>query len=96
MFKRGLEFQFDLLYRTKEAHSRIVWALSWSHDDTLYATASRENKKSVKSLHTWFKKELRKPAQDYGEYNVSITSYDPTTDSGLGFEFSTEAQKPID
>jgi WD40 repeat protein len=48
MFKRGLEFQFDLLYRTKEAHSRIVWALSWSHDDTLYATASRENKKSVK------------------------------------------------
>ena len=25
-----------------------MWALSWSHDDNLIATASRENKKSVK------------------------------------------------
>lgn len=41
-------------------------------------------------------KELRKPAQDYGAYNVSISSYDPTTDLGLGFEFSSASQEPID
>jgi len=66
-------------------------------------TSITENLSSVDDLAkhiSWLldssQKELRKPAQDYGEYNVSITSYDPTTDSGLGFEFSTEAQKPID
>jgi hypothetical protein len=41
-------------------------------------------------------KELRKPSQDYGAYSVSISSYSPETDSGLGFEFSEQAQKPID
>jgi len=50
MFKRESEqsFQFNLHFKLKEAHTRIIWALSWSHDDLLYASASRENKKSVK------------------------------------------------
>jgi hypothetical protein len=41
-------------------------------------------------------KELRKPSQDYGAYSVSISSYSPESDSGLGFELSEQAQKPID
>ena len=41
-------------------------------------------------------KELRKPSQDYGAYSVSISPYNPETDSGMGFEFSKDAQKPID
>lgn len=48
MFKRGDNYQFTLHFKLKEAHTRIIWALSWSHDDALFATASRENKKSVK------------------------------------------------
>jgi hypothetical protein len=40
--------------------------------------------------------ELRKPSIDYGSYNVSISSYDPVNDTGLGFEFSEEAQTPIE
>ena len=40
--------QFDLLKRIKEAHSRIIWALSWSFDNLLLATASRENKNSIR------------------------------------------------
>ena len=32
----------------KDAHTRIIWGISWSHDDAFYATASREKLKSVK------------------------------------------------
>lgn len=32
----------------KEAHTRIIWGISWSHDDKLFASASREKNKSVK------------------------------------------------
>jgi hypothetical protein len=42
------------------------------------------------------RQELRKPGIDYGSYEVSISSYNPVSDSGLGFEFSKEAQTPID
>ena len=48
LFKRQEGFKFALAKRVKEAHTRILWALSWSHDDLFFATASRENKESVK------------------------------------------------
>lgn len=50
MFKRESPdtYEFTLGKRLKEAHTRIIWALNWSHDDVFFATASRENKKSVK------------------------------------------------
>ena len=51
VFKRdggARPYAFSLNKRVKEAHTRILWALSWSHDDKLFATASRENKKAVK------------------------------------------------
>lgn len=50
MFERKSpdSFEFNLFKRVKEGHSRTIWAVSWSHDDHLIATASRENKKSIK------------------------------------------------
>ena len=33
---------FELLKKFKDAHSRIIWGISWSHDDHLFATGSRE------------------------------------------------------
>lgn len=42
------------------------------------------------------RQELRKPGIDYGRYSVNISSYDVPTQSGLGFEFSKEAQTPIE
>lgn len=32
----------------KDAHTRIIWGITWSHDDAFFATASREKLKSVK------------------------------------------------
>jgi elongator complex protein 2 len=34
--------------KLKDAHSRIIWGISWSHDDAFYASASREKQKSIK------------------------------------------------
>ena len=50
LFKRDSpqDCTFSLAERVKEAHTRVIWALSWSHDDLLFATSSRENKRSVK------------------------------------------------
>lgn len=42
------ETKFQLLQKVKEAHSRIIWGISWAHDSSLFATCSRENKDSVK------------------------------------------------
>lgn len=41
-------FEFTLLKKVKDAHTRIIWGINWSHDDALFATASREKSKSVK------------------------------------------------
>lgn len=46
--KSADSFEFNLFKRVKEGHSRTIWAVAWSHDDCFIATASRENKKSVK------------------------------------------------
>lgn len=53
LFKReSLDtLEFKLLKKMKEAHTRIIWGISWSHDDALYVTASREKQKSVKVWH---------------------------------------------
>ena len=34
--------EFSLIKKMKDAHSRIIWGIAWSHDDQLFATASRE------------------------------------------------------
>jgi elongator complex protein 2 len=51
LFKRTSDFNFELLKKQKEAHSRIIWSISWSPDSLFFATASRENKESVKVWH---------------------------------------------
>lgn len=50
LFKRDSldSFDFKLVNKQKDAHSRIIWGISLSHDDKLFATASREKSKSVK------------------------------------------------
>lgn len=37
--------------------------------------------------------ELREPGVDYGSYSLNTTTFDIPTDSGLGFEFSDDAQQ---
>lgn len=50
LFKREAadSFNFSLVKKVKDAHSRIIWGISWSHDDHFFATCSREKQKSVK------------------------------------------------
>ena len=46
LFKRDTTesdpFKFTLVKKMKDAHQRIIWGISWSYDDALFATASRE------------------------------------------------------
>ena len=53
LFKReSMEsLSFSLVKKEKDAHSRIIWGISWSHDDQLFATCSREKQKAVKVWH---------------------------------------------
>jgi hypothetical protein len=39
---------FKLIRKEKDAHARIIWGISWSHDDLLFATGSREKPFGVK------------------------------------------------
>jgi len=42
LFKRVDQFKFEIVTKLKDAHSRIIWGISWSHYDAFYASASRE------------------------------------------------------
>ena len=50
IFKRDDDqsLNFKLIKKEKDAHSRIIWGISWSHDDQLFATGSREKPFGVK------------------------------------------------
>lgn len=50
LFKRQApdSFKFDLLRKEKDAHTRIIWGCSWSHDDAFFLTVSREKHESIK------------------------------------------------
>ncbi|KAI8476319.1 MAG: WD40 repeat-like protein [Monoraphidium minutum] len=37
------EARFELLARVKAAHARIVWGVSWAHDESCFATCSRDH-----------------------------------------------------
>ena len=43
-----MSFNFKLIKKEKDAHARIIWGVSWSHDDYLFATGSREKPMGVK------------------------------------------------
>ena len=51
LFKRSSGAQFSLIRKLKDAHQRIIWGVSFSHDDALFATASREKQQAVKVWH---------------------------------------------
>ncbi len=53
LFKRTESdgFNFELFKTFKDAHTRIIWGVSWSHEDNLFATCSREKQKGVKIWH---------------------------------------------
>jgi elongator complex protein 2 len=50
IFARSKEnkFEFKLTTKLANAHTRIIWGISWAHDDSMFATASREKQSSVK------------------------------------------------
>lgn len=50
LFKRQspYSFKFDLLRKEKDAHTRIIWGCSWSHEDAFFLTISREKHDSIK------------------------------------------------
>ena len=65
--------QFSLVKKLKDAHSRIIWGISWAHDDKFFATASREKQKSVK---VW--KGLGAEEKDLGELYSELPEENPS------------------
>jgi WD40 repeat protein len=64
-----------LIKKVKDAHSRIIWGLSWSSDDSLFVTASREKQKSVKVWHGINSSEVGVPHSELPEgENPSATA----------------------
>lgn len=64
-------------------------------------TSTLENISDLSKHISWLldkgQQELRKPGIDYGSYTINENPvYEPSTDTGMGFEFSKEAQTPIE
>jgi elongator complex protein 2 len=66
--------EFKLIKKMKDAHTRIIWGVSWSHDDKLFVTASREKQKSVK---VW-KGITNESAETIGELHSTLPEENPS------------------
>jgi elongator complex protein 2 len=64
----------------EKAHTRIIWGISWAHDDSMFATASREKGKAVKFWNGTNSNEMGKLCGDLPEKeidNVTAISFFP-------------------
>jgi len=62
------------LKKEKDAHSRIIWGITWSHDNTLFATASREKSKSIK---VW-KGVVNTDKSEFGKFYSELPEENPS------------------
>lgn len=58
----------------KDAHTRIIWGVTWSHDDAFFATASREKQKSIKVWHGKTTDKIGELYSELPEENPSATA----------------------
>ena len=58
----------------KDAHTRIIWGITWSHDDAFFATASREKLKSVKVWKGTSQEDIGSLSSELPEQNSSATA----------------------
>ena len=65
LFKRAApdSFEFATIVKQNDAHLRIIWGITWSHDDAIIATASRDKKQCVK----FWKGKSDKPGELHSE-----------------------------